>query len=226
MAVISKKIPISNRLKEVASFIDFSLATLDIGSDHCYLPIYLISKRFLSKMFASENKSGPYNKMLESVKEYGVESKINILYGNGLDVYKDEIKQVSICGMGGDTIASIIESMPDVYRIDRFILEPQSNYELVRLTMARLGYKEINEKYIKEKNKYYPIISYEKGIEQINSIEAKYGKIALKNKDANLKKFLQKKLSELMLIKDKNSIRNNDEIFAKIEELSTILNLF
>lgn len=49
-------INLSPRLAKIADFIE-DKNLLDIGSDHCYLPCFLVaSKGFKSKIYASENK--------------------------------------------------------------------------------------------------------------------------------------------------------------------------
>ena len=191
-------INLSPRLAKIADFIE-DKNLLDIGSDHCYLPCFLVtSKGFKSKIYASENKEGPYLKMVETCKEEGLEDRIILLKGDGLDVYKEDIKEVVITGMGGKTIANILlEGREHLIGVDKLVLEPQSDYLYLRKTLLELGFKCIEEIYIKERSKFYPVMVLIKGEDELSKVELTYGKVALINNDEVLKEYLLKKKDEL-----------------------------
>ena len=51
---------ISKRLEKVASFVPQGDKILDVGSDHAYLPIYLIQQGRIVSAVAGEVVEGPY----------------------------------------------------------------------------------------------------------------------------------------------------------------------
>ena len=191
-------INLSPRLAKIADFIE-DKNLLDIGSDHCYLPCFLVkSKGFKSNIYASENKEGPYLKMVETCKEEGLEDRIILLKGDGLEVYREDIEEVVITGMGGKTIANILlEGREHLIGVDKLVLEPQSDYLYLRKTLLELGFKCIEEIYIKERSKFYPVMVLIKGEDELSKVELTYGKVALINNDEVLKEYLLKKKDEL-----------------------------
>ena len=136
--------------------------------------------------------------MVETCKEEGLEDRIILLKGDGLDVYKEDIKEVVITGMGGKTIANILlEGREHLIGVDKLVLEPQSDYLYLRKTLIELGFKCIEEIYIKERSKFYPVMVLIKGEDKLSKVELTYGKVALINNDEVLKEYLLKKKDEL-----------------------------
>ena len=54
---------LSKRLEYISSFVDNNSYIADIGSDHGYLPYYLLEKNIAKKIYASDNKKGPFNNL-------------------------------------------------------------------------------------------------------------------------------------------------------------------
>lgn len=223
------EINLSNRLSSILENIDFSIGDfLDIGSDHGLLPISLYYKNYPFKIYASENKKGPFNILSSSIESYLLKDKIIPLYGDGLDVYKKGIKQVSISGMGGLNIINIISNglKNKDLDIDMFILEPQKDTCKVRKYLESIKYKCIKEFYIEEKEKIYPIMIYIKGEEIIdNQLYYEYGKLPLINKDKILIDYLKKSKIryEQILSKSDNVLIKNK--LKKIEKALKICSM-
>jgi len=211
-------INLSPRLLDIYKAIDFNIGDfLDIGSDHGYLPIYLYKNEYSYKIYASENKLGPFNRLRKEVDKYNCQ--IECLYGDGLEVYLPNIKQVCISGMGGNNIVKILSSK-NLNNISYLIIEPQSDFYLVRKYLYEHNFKCKDEFYIKEKSHYYPVMIYINGKDQsiYTSFEFEYGKIALNKKDKVLLEYLNKKYiinERLICLKTRNLYeleKENNEI--------------
>lgn len=221
-----KEIKLSPRLEKIYREIDFSISPfLDVGSDHGFLPIYLYKKGFQGKIYASEVIKGPYEKLVNSINEYELNGLIEPLFGDGLKVVgKREIKQIAICGMGGNTISSILKESKDILpSIEKFILEPQTDYYLLRMTLVSLNFKIAKEVYIEESKHFYPIIIATHGQEEMNEIELIYGKYPLINKDPLLKKYL---ISQLEIIDDILSNREDEKLKSRKSTILKALDYF
>lgn len=185
---------LSNRLLKIASKVDYNISNfLDIGSDHGYLVVYLAKNNYPGRLYASENKLGPFNNLKNNIVNFGFQNKIFPLLGNGLDVYLEDIKQVCISGMGGNSIIEILSNgLKKGIKLDCLILEPQNEYYKLRKFLNYNFYSCIDEEYILEEKKYYPIMVYklDKKI-NLTEIELHYGKLALKNKDPILFEYLK-----------------------------------
>ncbi len=196
------------RIETIASLISSDNGDLlDIGSDHGYLPLLLLKGGFSSKLYASENKLGPFNNLTNSLKG----TDITCLFGDGLEVYQENIKQVVIAGMGGRLISKILdEGKIHLASIERLILEPQTDEDEMRRCLNDLKWKQIYGVYIKEKGHIYPIEIYVKGEEKLSEDEIEFGKYQLNNKDLLLKEKLNKKIE--ILSKLSGEIKKQEEL--------------
>ena len=196
------------RIETIASLISSDNGDLlDIGSDHGYLPLLLLKGGFSSKLYASENKLGPFNNLTNSLKG----TDITCLFGDGLEVYQENIKQVVIAGMGGRLISKIFdEGKIHLASIERLILEPQTDEGEMRRCLNDLKWKQIYGVYIKEKGHIYPIEIYVKGEEKLSEAEIEFGKYQLNNKDLLLKEKLNKKIE--ILSKLSGEIKKQEEL--------------
>ena len=196
------------RIETIASLISSDNGDLlDIGSDHGYLPLLLLKGGFSSKLYASENKLGPFNNLTNSLKG----TDITCLFGDGLEVYQENIKQVVIAGMGGRLISKILdEGKIHLASIERLILEPQTDEGEMRRCLNDLKWKQIYGVYIKEKGHIYPIEIYVKGEETLSEDEIEFGKYQLNNKDLLLKEKLNKKIE--ILSKLSGEIKKQEEL--------------
>ncbi len=196
------------RIETIASLISSDNGDLlDIGSDHGYLPLLLLKGGFSSKLYASENKLGPFNNLTNSLKG----TDITCLFGDGLEVYQENIKQVVIAGMGGRLISKILdEGKIHLASIERLILEPQTDEDEMRRCLNDLKWKQIYGVYIKEKGHIYPIEIYVKGEEKLSEAEIEFGKYQLNNKDLLLKEKLNKKIE--ILSKLSGGIKKQEEL--------------
>lgn len=110
---------LSKRLEAVASFVPTGAIVADIGSDHAYLPCYLIHKGIVNKAIAGEVVKGPFESAVKQVKLEGLEESITVRLADGLEAIKetDGVNTVTIAGMGGPLIVSILEKNQNFYKL-------------------------------------------------------------------------------------------------------------
>ncbi|OZV77055.1 tRNA (adenine(22)-N(1))-methyltransferase TrmK, partial [Streptococcus agalactiae] len=72
------EINLSQRLRNVAHFVPNGSKLLDVGSDHAYLPIFLLENGKISSAIAGEVVKGPFESALKNVSEYGLAQKIEV----------------------------------------------------------------------------------------------------------------------------------------------------
>ena len=117
---------LSERLMTIISLIPQNSIVADIGTDHGYIPAYLIENKISKKVIGTDISKGSLEKIIEYVRGLGYEEKIDSRLGDGLEVVKPyEIDTVIIAGMGGLLIRDILEKDKDVREsIVNFILQP------------------------------------------------------------------------------------------------------
>ena len=119
---------LSGRLLELAQLVDKhknGTILADIGTDHAYLPCYLIEKNIIEKYELIDGHAiidMNYNIItaneasLSTIEHYHFEEKIEALLGNGLNPILDkDVSMITIAGMGAFLIGDILEENKDYY---------------------------------------------------------------------------------------------------------------
>ena len=175
-----KNIAIDGRLLSVAGFVRQGAQFADIGTDHAYLPIYLLKGGVISFAAASDINEGPLESARANAREYGVIDKMSFHLADGLDDLKDSgVTDIAIAGMGGELIADIVSRAEFVKNKDiRLILQPMSKQAHLRRTLEAGGFRIIGESYSRSMGKYYLTVcaEYDGMPREIDLVEAELGR--------------------------------------------------
>lgn len=217
---------LSMRLEKAAAYVPKKARLADIGSDHAYLPCALTLNHQIDFAIAGEVVIGPFQTAKEQVERLKLTNTIDVRLGNGLDVLtlEDKITAITICGMGGSLIASILENGIQKKQLsgkERLILQPNIGEYTLRNWLMNHSYQIIAEELIEEDQKKYEIIIAEKS-EQVQTYtdqELKYG-VFLKNTPSTI--FIDKWQSELekkqtILASLKKSSTDQSEKIQRVE---------
>lgn len=220
------ELKISPRLLAVAQLVNEGSIVADIGTDHGYLPIYLIKSGISPRVIAMDVKQGPLNKAKENVENYGVGDRITLRISDGLDKLEESCDTVTICGMGGKLIAKILSNGYDKLKnISQIILSPQSEVPQFREFLRNNGLVAVKERMILDDGKYYFIMDCRLGSDEY--VEDKltrdtfdrFGKYLLVSRNRTLYGFLLKEHKKLLGVRENVSNCNSDYAQARIEEL-------
>ena len=127
----------------IASLVENGSRIADIGTDHAYLPAYLILNGVCPFAVASDIGKGPLENAKDTIEKYEISDKVKTVLSDGLDnICLDEIDTVILSGMGGDLICNILSRADiDKLREKRIIAQPQSHCEKVRLFFMKNGFE-------------------------------------------------------------------------------------
>ncbi|MBR5540233.1 MAG: SAM-dependent methyltransferase [Clostridia bacterium] len=148
------------RLTRVAAFVRHSSRLADIGTDHAHLPVQLVKNGVCTYAIASDVKKGPVAAATRTVSEAELSDKIDIRLGDGLEtVSPDEVDDIVIAGMGGETIAKILRCAPWVQN-ERFrlILQPMTRAEKLRRYLWENGFDILTEAVVQDGRHWYTVI--------------------------------------------------------------------
>ena len=169
---------ISKRLELVASFVPQSAVLLDVGSDHAYLPIELVERGQIEGAIAGEVVEGPYQSAVKNVEAHGLEEKIQVRLANGLAAFEeeDQVTVITIAGMGGRLIATILEEGLDkLSNIQRLILQPNNREDDLRIWLQDNGFQIVAESILEEAGKFYEILVVEAGQMELSASDVRFG---------------------------------------------------
>ena len=180
---------LNNRLLAVASLVKPNSVVLDVGTDHAYLPIYLLKEKICKNAIASDISKGALEGAKKNVKKY--HSKVKLVLSDGLCGINDYYDTLIISGMGTKTIIEILKNqkLPD-----NIILSSNNNLFELRKFMNSINYVIKKEIVINENDKFYDIIAYDKGKEVLNRKQLLFGK----SKDQTYYQYLYNKNKELL----------------------------
>ena len=209
-------IELGERLTRVASFVPNGSKVCDVGSDHAYLPVYLIQNDQISCAIAGEVVEGPFLSAKQTVRDYRMEDRIEVRLGDGLQILskEDEITAVTICGMGGELISRILEAGYSGCHLngrERLILQPNVAEHFVREWLMKHSYRITYETVVEDNHRLYEIIVAEPAGERVEytELELKYGPILLQQP------------SELSVAKWTRMNRKNKEILEQLQKSKT-----
>lgn len=154
-------VKLSKRLQMIADHVPAGSKLADIGSDHALLPTYLAQQGVIVFAVAGEVNPGPYEAATRQVLESGLSAKISVRSGDGLAVIKPgEVDVITIAGMGGSLIASILEAGKEKLQgVTRLILQPNVGEDHVRRWLLAEGWSLDAESILEEDGKIYEILT-------------------------------------------------------------------
>jgi tRNA (adenine22-N1)-methyltransferase len=218
---------LSDRLQAVADFIPKGFTLADIGSDHAYLPCYVVKKGTVPFAIAGEVVEGPFQSALRQVTEEELSEQISVRKGNGLEViHPNEVDCITIAGMGGALISSILDSGKDkLSNVKRLILQPNISAISIREWLMENGWALVNEKILEEDGKIYEVLVAERGEphQSYNSELQKgllFGPLLMREKNhVFMKKWKDEKKNWERILSQLAEANESDEVQLKIHEL-------
>ncbi|MNO71527.1 tRNA (adenine(22)-N(1))-methyltransferase [compost metagenome] len=156
-----KLIKLSARLQQIADRLPVECRLADIGSDHALLPVYAVQSGRALYAVAGEVNDGPFEAASRQVAEAGLNSKVQVRKGDGLAVIsKGEVDTITIAGMGGALIASILSAGEDKLEgVRRLVLQPNVGEDIVRRWLLEHGWFLLEEAILEEDGKIYEILT-------------------------------------------------------------------
>ena len=152
-------IKLSKRLQAIADFVEPGSAVADIGTDHGFLPVYLVQQGIASRVFASDISAGSLGAAKRSAEKYDVTDKVIFIHAPGLTgIGEDEIDTVVIAGVGGETIVGILEETPWTKNGKKLILQPQTKKEVLTDYLSENGYAISAAEAVRDKHRDYLVL--------------------------------------------------------------------
>lgn len=219
---------ISKRLKTVAGEVKYTTVA-DIGTDHGYVPIYLVKNKLADMAIACDINKGPLLKARENIAANCLTSKIETRLGSGLTpIVVGEVETAVIAGMGGMlTIEILKESCEVVQSLKQLVLQPQLDIDSVRRYIHSIGFKIENEEMLIDEGKYYTVINAVHGEEEnYDQCQYMFGKINIDKKSNVLEKYLVYRIGKLLAIKEELKNSGTDNSVKKINELENDILIF
>lgn len=229
---------LSNRLMAAAALVTEGNRLADVGTDHGYVPIYLLEQKKIPSAIAMDVNAGPLERAKEHIALYGLGDYIQTRLSDGVAALAPgEADTILVAGMGGGLVMHILEEGKEICKqVSELVLQPQSELERVREYLIAEGYETIQEDMILEDDKFYPMmkvhyVTPEQTKEDFQKMSAKqqrlhclYGGMLLQKKHPVLKIYLEKEAEQYLEIYE--NLRKqpvSEKITQRIQEVEQIL---
>lgn len=175
-----RELALQPRLQLLADMVPAGSRLADVGTDHGYLPVYLLQQGRISRAIASDIVDGPLQHARQTAAEYEVDG-IDFRLCPGLDaIAPHEADTVVIAGMGGETIQAILSAAP--WTADGshlLLLQPMTKVEYLRKWLVDNGYAFTEERLVWDKDHLYPVFAVRGGTQPPLTAAQQYGGVLL-----------------------------------------------
>ncbi|HFI0240193.1 TPA: tRNA (adenine(22)-N(1))-methyltransferase TrmK [Streptococcus suis] len=222
---------LSRRLEAVASYVPQGARLADVGSDHAYLPLFLVEQGRIEYAIAGEVVQGPYDSALQNVEQADQSDKISVRMANGLAAVEldDQVSTVTIAGMGGRLIAEILEAGKDkLVSVERLILQPNNREDDVRRWLVAHDFQIIAEEILEENDKIYEILVAEKGNVDLTADRLRFGPYLLEEQSETFQKKWLRELDKLTYALEQVPLERQADrsaISQKIQQIKEVLHV-
>ena len=220
-------INLSDRLSAAASLVKGGGIVADIGTDHGYLPVYLIQSGKIERAIAADIGKMPLENARKAVVQYGLADKIELRLSDGLSSFREnEIDEIVFAGMGGTLIAEKLKETSWIKNEKyHFVFQPQSRAEDLREFLFANGFEIGDEIAVHEGNRFYIAFDayYTGKIREFTVADCFLGKLP-KTEDAKV--HIKKQVDRLQKRYDatKEIGKEEVELFETIQKLKDFLN--
>ena len=156
---MKKQLQLQPRLQLLADMVPQGCRLADIGTDHGYLPVWLLQRGRIQSAIATDIGSEPLAHARRTAAEYGVEGLSFRLCDGLAGIAPEEADTVVIAGMGGETIIAILSAA--AWTKDgahTLLLQPMTKTADLRKWLAVNEYCFTEERLVWDKNYLYPVL--------------------------------------------------------------------
>lgn len=176
---------LSLRLKTIEELVEPQKIVADIGTDHALLPVQLVLSGKISKAYAVDNKSGPYQRAVTHIRSSNCESAVISILADGLISVPDDADCWVIAGMGYDTAAMILDQRQHVNIGQQLIIQVNNGVDKLRSYLMTKGWHIIDERIIFEAHHYQIIKAVKvKSIVRLKPEDIAFGPLLRKEKNS------------------------------------------
>ena len=156
---------IGDRLEAIGKLVPQGCVLADIGTDHAYLPVWLLEQGKIASAIAGDIAEGPCLAAKNTVSMHGMKGKVEVRLGSGLKVLQTgEADCIAIAGMGASTMMEILEAdMPLAVEAKRLVLQPMAGAASLRKWLIQNGWHIVAEDLVADGRHLYEIMAVERG---------------------------------------------------------------
>ena len=194
---MEKELQLQPRLQCIASLVPQGARLADVGTDHGYLPVWLLQHGRIESAIASDINALPLDHARATAREYGVTERMDFRLCPGLAKIKAE----------------------DVHTL---ILQPQTKIDLLRCWLCGHGYRFLSETLVRDKEQLYVVFRVRAGTgQELSEADALTG--LLLRSDPLYGEYLSQHLIKLNRARDGLAVSSLADKEARIAHLENLI---
>lgn len=160
-----KVLKLPPRLRCIAESVPDGARLIDVGTDHAYLPVWLLREGRIPYAVASDINKGPLERARRTAETYGVAARMDFRLCAGMTcIAPEEADVVVIAGMGGETIVSILSAAPWLRESGAMLLlQPMTKAHVLRCYLTENGFRITSERLVEDRGTIYAVLKVEAG---------------------------------------------------------------
>ena len=216
------KLPISDRLLACAGFIAKGDRVADIGCDHGYLAIHVLTEGIARSVIAADIGEGPLQSALHNAVKFGVRDKMEFYLSDGVRNIPRDFDTMVCAGMGGDTMIHILESAPWLRREQyRLILQCQSKTPMLRQYLSEHGWRIHEETVLRDGRFLYTVMEvvYQPHHARLSPAECYFPPALLENPGKDLPAYYRWVVRGLEIATEYQDDREKKQVLEELRKL-------
>ena len=216
------KLPLSDRLLACAGFVCPGDRVADVGCDHGYLSIHLLTKGIASAVIAADINEGPLQSAVRNAQKYGVRDRIRFFLSDGVRNIPRDFDVLVCAGMGGDTMIHILESAPWLKSKQyRLVLQCQSKTPMLRRWLSEQGWRITEESVLRDGRFLYTVmeVCWEPEYPRLTVGEWYFPPALLENPSQDVPSYFRYVLEGLRIATAHKDDAEKKQALAELEEL-------
>ena len=177
-----KRISLDPRLSRIAELVGTCECCADIGSDHGRLGAFLLQSGQCRRMVLTDISGASLSKARKLIALMDLEARTGFCVGDGALAIDCSVDAAVIAGMGGETIASIVEESAGRLHGARLILQPNVALASLRRRLNKSGWRIVDEDLVRDGRRIYPILVAVEGEQRLNDLQAEAGPVLLERR--------------------------------------------
>ncbi|MBQ6840386.1 MAG: SAM-dependent methyltransferase [Oscillospiraceae bacterium] len=219
------RIPLSKRLLACCNYISPGDRVADIGCDHGYLGIHLLTQGIASSVIAADVNEGPLQSAMRNAAKFGVRDKMAFYLSDGVRNIPREFDVMVCAGMGADTMVSILEAAPWLKSSNyRLVLQCQSKTPMLRQYLSENGWRIMEESVLRDGRFLYTVMDAEYRPEhpRLSVGEYYFPPALLENPAKELPEYYHRLLFSLRRAVTNQKENADPQMAAALKELETL----
>lgn len=188
---------LDERLSLAAALYEPCEVGADIGTDHGLLPCHLLKENICQRMIFADVSAKALRHAEEQVQHQRLGDRARLICADGLDALVEPCGCVSVMGMGGETIASILNRGKDKLQGAVLVLSAHTDLHLVRQAVQDIGYHIVREELCRAAGRFYVVWRAKPGVAALTPDEIRFGTLLMQRVTPMLREYITWRIAVL-----------------------------